>query len=90
MEHEHWTPVSQLMPPPATPVEVRWDMGDSRSIILGSMMARDAGTGDWLWINLTTKAPLPYGWRAVEWRPSPTATLESPQQHIEPLIPKRA
>jgi hypothetical protein len=95
MANERWTPVSFAMPPAGVPVEVRWEMGDSRVIILGSMMARDIGSGEWLWLNLTTKAPLPHGWHAIEWRPSPSSTpepapLESIPPHIEPLIPRRA
>jgi hypothetical protein len=100
MAHERWTPVSYAMPPAGIPVEVRWEMGDARVIILGSMMARDAGTGEWQWINLTTKAPLPQGWRPIEWRPSPNsavdpitlsaATRGADESHHNPFIPKRA
>jgi hypothetical protein len=86
---EHWTAVALALPPTGVPVEVRWEMGDSRSIILGCTLARDASLDEWIWINLTTKAPLPPGWRAIEWRPSPVA-VQSGQQHIEPSIPKSA
>jgi hypothetical protein len=90
MESEHWMPVSKAMPPAGVPVEVRWEMGDSRSVILGSMTARDVGTDEWIWINLTTKAPLPYGWRAVEWRPSPVLPPSTQQQQTDTAIPKSA
>ena len=100
MENERWTPVSFAMPPPGVPVEVRWEMGDARVIILGSMTARDTSTGDWLWINLTTKSPLPQGWRPVEWRPSPNSALDpstldpsmlaADHSHVAPVFPKRA
>jgi len=90
MEHERWTPVSQLMPPNGAPVEVRWEMGDARVIILGSMIAHDVGTGELIWINLTTRAPLPHGWRPIEWRPSPSSGVAQAAGHVTSSIPKRA
>jgi hypothetical protein len=89
LANERWTPVSNAMPPPGVAVEVRWEMADARSVILGSMTAQDTGTGNLIWINLITKAPLPQGWRPVEWRPAPIAP-EPLHQHFAPSIPRRA
>jgi hypothetical protein len=90
-EHEHWTPAAATLPPLGVPVEVRWDMGDARSLILSCMTARDVASSGWMWINLTTKAPLPLGWRPIEWRPTPgTAFLLDDAAEQAPSIPKRA
>lgn len=90
-EQEHWTAVGIALPPVGTPVEVRWEMGDARTLILTCMTVRDAGTGDPIWINLTTKAPLPHGWRPIEWRPTPGAPHPTPATEIESTaVPKRA
>jgi hypothetical protein len=90
MANEHWVLVAEAVPAAGAPVEVRWDMGDARSIILGSMAMRDLGTGELIWINLTTKAPLPHGWRPIEWRPSPGVGAEAATAHLETSFPKRA
>jgi hypothetical protein len=89
-EHEHWTAVGSELPPIGAPVEVRWEMGDTRTLIL--TCARNAGISDPVWINLTTKAPLPHGWRPIEWRPTPGAPPQpTPEPEIEPAaVPKRA
>lgn len=91
--HELWTPVTQTPPPASFPVEVRLDLGDSRTVILGAMLSRDAETSDLIWINLTTQSALPRHWKPVEWRVAPGRPLAAPpvsDHSIQPPIPRRA
>jgi len=72
-----WRPVSRELPPPGAIVEARITLGARRSIILTVICLSDESTVPPVWLNATTRGPLPEGWLPIEWRPPPGASLAS-------------
>jgi len=74
-----WCPVSHELPPPGVAVEARISLGASRSIILNVILDVPEGASDVepVWLNETTRGPLPDGWVPVEWRPASSASTAS-------------
>ena len=72
-----WRPVSRELPPPGIVVEARITFGTRRSIILNVVCLSDEGTVPPVWLNATTRGPLPEGWIPIEWRPPAGATSAS-------------
>jgi hypothetical protein len=84
-----WTPVAQTAPATGTAVEARVTMGEGRSVILDVVCVPDEKTGAPLWLNATTRAPLPPGWQPLEWRRSVRSAADSAAP-VETSVPKRA
>lgn len=84
-----WLSIAQSLPPANVPIEARIELNARRSIILGVMYAEQRDTGELEWVNLTTRAPLPPGWRPVEWRYAP-GTPQTAAPEAERSIPKSA
>jgi hypothetical protein len=88
-ESMQWSAVAQVTPPTGTPVEARITMAEGRSVILDVICQPDAGAGPLVWLNATTRAPLPPGWEPIEWRRS-ARTAPEPATPVETSVPKRA
>lgn len=85
-----WRPVAEELPPFGALVEARLSLGEARSLILSVMCLEAAPPAPASWINATTGAPLPEGWRPVEWRYQSAAEAEATQQAVDSSVHRRA
>lgn len=78
-----WRPVSRELPPSGVVVEARLSLSGRRSIVLSVIYlssprhrledpsGEQASAAAPVWLNATTRGPLPEGWLPIEWRPMP-------------------
>jgi len=83
-----WTQVSDALPPEGTVVEARLSLGAPRNIILDVQVVRERDAPP-LWLNVTTREPLPKGWEPVEWRLRPVRS-EVPASPASASVSRRA
>jgi hypothetical protein len=84
-----WTPIAQAAPPPTMVVEARITMAEGRSVILDVTCQPDETSGARVWLNATTRLPLPAGWQPLEWRRSVRSAADAVTP-VESSVPKRA
>lgn len=85
-----WRPVDEELPPFGALVEARLRLGEARSLILNVRCLQEPPPAPPSWINATTGAPLPEGWRPLEWRYPPAPETEAAPETFESSLTRRA